>query len=88
MKLGPSAQRLAVIDALGGGQDVFKAPGHPDRVIVLDMFGQRGFALARDRLAQARHAEPGVNAVQKPTSLMNRSADFSPATRRLGTRRK
>src|SRR5262249_9644664 len=56
---GPSTDHLAIVNELARRQCVFDAPGHHDRAVVLDMLGQRRFAYAFDRLAQARHSHPG-----------------------------
>src|SRR5208337_4643142 len=58
-KPGAAADNLAVIHQLPGRQRVLDPPGHPDRVVVLEMLGDYRLPLTRNRLAQAWHAQPG-----------------------------
>ncbi len=58
-KARASRDHLAVVNEPALGQRVLDSPGHPNRVVVLDMLRHHGFASSRNRLAQARHAEAG-----------------------------
>ena len=58
MKLGASAQHLAVVDKLFGWQRILDVPGHHDRPVMLDMLGQWRLAHSFDCFAQAGHAYP------------------------------
>src|ERR1700674_394884 len=55
----PPGDYFAIVNRLARRQRVLEIPGHDDRAIVLDMFGQLGFAPSLDRLAQARYSEAG-----------------------------
>src|SRR5208282_5518723 len=54
----PARDNLAVVDGAALRQRVFYPPRHPDRIVVLDVLGHRGFARSCNRLAQTRHAHP------------------------------
>src|ERR1700682_4875552 len=58
-KARASRDDLAVVNEPSLGQRVLDSPGHPNRVVVLDMLGHHGFASSCDSLAQARHAKAG-----------------------------
>src|SRR5271155_1572038 len=56
-KTRTSGDYLAVVNRFSRRQSVFEIPRHDDRGIVLDVFGQPGFAPPFDRLAQAWHSK-------------------------------
>src|SRR5216684_2694621 len=58
----PAGNYFAVVNQPPLGQRILDSPRHPDRVIVLDVLWQYGFARTGDRLTQARHAHPGGEA--------------------------
>src|SRR5215472_4789668 len=65
-KTWPSRDGLAIVDQTLRRQLVFEPPRHTDRVVVLYVLGQRGFAHANDRFTQTRDAEPGRETSAKP----------------------
>src|ERR1700682_1960449 len=58
-KARASRDHLAVVNEPALGQRVLDSPGHPDRVVMLDMLGHHGFAGSRDSLAQTGDAKAG-----------------------------